>query len=119
MDRTVVDCLGRCRHFKGQELSEKHNVYVYLTVMLRARTLGLNKYPTVHRLVADAFIPNPENKSTVNHKDGNKENNCVENLEWATNKENTQHATKTGLIDMVKLKKSVTKSNKLRAKTCL
>src|SRR5690554_7339922 len=53
---------------------------------------GLRRTCSVHRLVAEAFIENPDGKATVNHKDGNKLNNSVSNLEWATYSENLQHA---------------------------
>ena len=52
----------------------------------------------VHRLVADAFIPTNDKNLHINHKDGNKENNTVENLEWVTRSENQIHAYKNGLI---------------------
>lgn len=56
------------------------------------RDSGRDRTYTIHRLVAEAFIPNPENKKTVNHKDGNRWNNNMNNLEWATQSENIQHS---------------------------
>lgn len=58
---------------------------------------GINKCFKIHRLVAEAFLSNPECKRTVNHIDGCKLNNNLSNLEWATDSENTQHAHNTGL----------------------
>lgn len=60
---------------------------------------GKRKNKRVHRLLAQAYIPNPENKAHINHIDGNKQNNCLSNLEWNTPKENTKHAIRTGLCD--------------------
>lgn len=71
----------------------------YFAVGLRIYKNGrsIQTLHKVHRLVAQHFIPNPENKPTVNHIDGNKQNNIVTNLEWATVAENTRHAYRTGL----------------------
>lgn len=67
----------------------------YLTVDLFIS--GKIKRNLIHRLVANAFIPNPDDKPQVNHIDGHKFNNYVDNLEWSTNKENHLHAVQNGL----------------------
>lgn len=68
----------------------------YLKVSLVVN--GNKKDFNVHRLVAMAFIPNPFNKTQINHKDGNKANNSIDNLEWCNPKENHEHARMHGLI---------------------
>ena len=92
-----VSNLGRVRSFhKGGRILSPGLVSGYLQVNLYCG--GKRNQMYVHRLVAETFIPNPESKSEVNHIDGNKSNNRVENLEWATPSENAQHAHDTGLL---------------------
>lgn len=62
------------------------------------RNGNFQKFYSIHRLVAEAFIPNPYGLSQVNHIDGNKNNNSISNLEWCTQSENILHAYKIGLM---------------------
>ncbi len=71
------------------------NGYQIVSYMNRSNK---EKIAYVHRLVAQAFVPNPDHKPQVNHIDGNKENNAASNLEWVTPKENINHAYRIGLI---------------------
>lgn len=87
----------------------------YLQVTLH-NTEGRKRYIGVHQLVALAFIPNPDNKPTVNHKDGNKGNNYLSNLEWATHKEQTAHADINGLRN---IRGEHSKKSKLNSETIL
>lgn len=67
----------------------------YLVVNLTDGTRKVNR--SIHRLLATTYIPNPKNLPHVNHIDGNKTNNSLDNLEWVTVKRNTQHAIEIGL----------------------
>lgn len=108
-----VSSLGRVKSNKRIK-SLRTDKRGYLTVWLCKDSVQKNY--KAHRLVALAFIPNPENKKTVNHIDGDKQNNCVENLEWATHSENIIHANKTGLRSVTEAQRKAASIN--GKKTC-
>ena len=101
VDRTIPDKLTGNKHLKGRIMRQSENKNKlrngggYFVVNLRKN--NTSKVIQVHRLVAEAFIDNPDCLPTVNHKDGDKHNNCVENLERATYAENNVHALKSHL----------------------
>jgi hypothetical protein len=91
----AVSNLGRVKNINRQYILKQSNRGGYSSVSLK--NSNCKKNFRVHRLVANAFIPNIENKSDVNHKDKNRSNNNINNLEWMTRKENNQHKS----IDLV------------------
>lgn len=91
--RTYINKLGREYTIDGFTLVKHDGTNGYERVWL-----GDSVKKSVHRLVAEVFVPNPYGYTEVNHKDGNKKNNRASNLEWVTHKENIEHALETGLI---------------------
>lgn len=94
-DRLIRLATGSVRYSQGKPIKAKENNDGYLFVTLSKNGEAKNYY--VHRLVAETFIANPNNKPQVNHLDGNKKNNNLYNLEWSTPAENTKHAYNSGL----------------------
>lgn len=101
-----VSNLGNVRNDNNNYIFKKYlnkvNGYYYITINLGNK----KKVISVHRLVAKAFLPNPENKKTVNHKNNIRNDNILSNLEWATQKENIEHCIKEGRRANVKGEKN-------------
>lgn len=104
LDKVVNSCYESKQFRREQILKNQKQKTGYLTVTLSKNKKA--KTALVHRLVANAFINNSENKMFVNHINGNKADNRTENLEWATRSENQKHAYKFGLQKR-KLRKAI------------
>ena len=90
-EKFLVSNFGRIMRAETQHIYPvfiNHEGYAYCSMCDNGKSFVAR----CHREVAKAFVPNPDGKEQVNHKDGNKLNNCVENLEWCTAKENVVHA---------------------------
>lgn len=102
------------RTFKGKTMMPQKSKDGYLYIQMNGAELKTVK---IHRLVAEHFIFNPDNKPCVNHLDGNKENNRISNLEWVTHSENTRHAYDTGLKIAIKGKHHYKSKRVMNTKT--
>jgi hypothetical protein len=78
---------------KKDKITKKHDTKGYCVSAIKGRAY------LIHRLVGQYFIDNPDNKPQINHKDGNKKNNIVTNLEWVTCKENMRHRIDSGIYN--------------------
>lgn len=113
-----VSNLGRVKRIKSEKGAQTEKTlkeYSYPSTGYFQVNLSKDSKVThcyIHRLVAEAFILNPENKPQVNHIDGNKHNNNIDNLEWVTNQENSVHAYDMGLkIITPELRKKLSDAN--------
>lgn len=100
-----ISNLGRvksCKRKTEKFIAVKDDTHGYLIVKLWKDNKQYSK--KIHRLVAEAFISNPENLRDVNHRDENKHNNCVENLEWISHKDNINYGTRNERANKTKSK---------------
>ena len=101
------------KDYPGYYISEDGKIYSYKTgviielkpqlkkngyLQIGLHNKGIHRYVTIHRLVAEAFIPNPDNLPEVNHKDEDKSNNRINNLEWCTGSYNSRHGSRISRI---------------------
>lgn len=109
LDRKITTVYGKQRLLKGKMMKLVKDRDGYLTVKLsKNNTL---KHGKVHRLVAESFLDEISYKNEVNHIDGNKENNKIENLEWCTSSENRKHAVENRLLKVVGSENPMSKLN--------
>lgn len=105
-DYIEVSSLGRVRSLDTKHYYKPHdNGHGYYSVWIRRQSKGVIKYELreyIHRLLAKTFIDNPHNKDRVNHKDFNRGNNTLENLEWVTDVENMQWNIKHNRVNVEK-----------------
>jgi hypothetical protein len=95
--REIVGCGNRKRWVQPGAWQTPQNAgFGYLQLGLTKD--GVRRRRCVHKLVAEVFLPNPRGLSEVNHRDGDKHNNVLSNLEWCTRRENIQHARREGLL---------------------
>ena len=98
LDRVVPDSRGATKSLKGRVKLQRVDKYGYPGVRLNINCRHIHS--TVHRLVAKAFIPNPENCEAIIHKDEDKTNNHVENLEWCTIEYNNNYGTRNKRVSI-------------------
>ena len=104
-EKYLISSDGEVYNTQTKKILKKNGCGCYYIIFLYQNKIKEKFY--IHRLVAQAFIPNPNHKKVVNHINGNKKDNRVENLEWATQSENMKHAIATGLIKTKRSKKKI------------
>lgn len=110
-----ISNLGRVKSFHGKKERILHpcgKAYLGVTLCKKENGKVVHSRREIHRLVATHFINNNENKPFTNHKNGNKHDNRVENLEWCTAKENTDHAISNRLLKVNGINNPMAKINK-------